>query len=130
MIRFSYVYFTSQSLDFPEKFSKSSKKKLKSSEKLECQCCEGRCELCVIKINSIKCLIMAKSGNNESRIEKLVRVGFYELEKTIGKARIVWFSKRYLINSTYEKKFQFSLSMKQTQTQHHLSTQKKISSDG
>lgn len=27
---------------------------------------------------------MAKSGNNESRVEKLVRVGFYELEKTIG----------------------------------------------
>jgi hypothetical protein len=30
---------------------------------------------------------MAKSGNNENKIEKLVRVGFYELEKTIGKAR-------------------------------------------
>jgi hypothetical protein len=28
---------------------------------------------------------MAKSGNNENKIEKLVRVGFYELEKTIGK---------------------------------------------
>jgi hypothetical protein len=31
---------------------------------------------------------MAKSGkneNNERVIEKLVRVGFYELEKTIGK---------------------------------------------
>lgn len=30
---------------------------------------------------------MAKSGNNENKIEKLVRVGFYELEKTIGKKR-------------------------------------------
>lgn len=28
---------------------------------------------------------MAKSGNNENKVEKLVRVGFYELEKTIGK---------------------------------------------
>lgn len=28
---------------------------------------------------------MAKSGNHEKKIEKLVRVGFYELEKTIGK---------------------------------------------
>lgn len=45
--------------------------------------------LCVKgKKYSIKCLIMAKSGNNESRIEKLVRVGFYELEKTIGKAEL------------------------------------------
>ena len=32
---------------------------------------------------------MAKSGNNENKIEKLVRVGFYELEKTIGKITIV-----------------------------------------
>lgn len=29
---------------------------------------------------------MAKSSsNNESKIDKLVRVGFYELEKTIGR---------------------------------------------
>lgn len=28
---------------------------------------------------------MAKSGNNESKIDKLVRVGFYELERTIGR---------------------------------------------
>lgn len=32
---------------------------------------------------------MAKSGNNENKIEKLVRVGFYELEKTIGKEAIL-----------------------------------------
>lgn len=31
---------------------------------------------------------MAKSGNNENKIEKLVRVGFYELEKTIGKGAV------------------------------------------
>jgi hypothetical protein len=43
------------------------------------------------EINSIKCLIMAKSGNNESKIEKLVRVGYYELEKTIGKQNCVIF---------------------------------------
>jgi hypothetical protein len=34
---------------------------------------------------------MAKSGNNESKIEKLVRVGYYELEKTIGKQNCVIF---------------------------------------
>lgn len=28
---------------------------------------------------------MAKSGKNESKIDKLVRVGFYELERTIGR---------------------------------------------
>lgn len=33
---------------------------------------------------------MAKSGNNENKIEKLVRVGFYELEKTIGKTAGKW----------------------------------------
>lgn len=34
---------------------------------------------------------MAKSSNNENKIEKLVRVGFYELEKTIGKKYCVIF---------------------------------------
>lgn len=46
---------------------------------------------------------MAKSGNNENKIEKLVRVGFYELEKTIGKGRkmkfIIWLQSYYLIKS-------------------------------
>lgn len=55
---------------------------------------------------------MAKSGNNENKIEKLVRVGFYELEKTIGKRGEValW----YLNNPKLKKSI--SLSMKQTQT--------------
>jgi hypothetical protein len=34
---------------------------------------------------NVKVITMAKSGNNENKVEKLVRVGFYELEKTIGK---------------------------------------------
>lgn len=38
------------------------------------------------KLNVV--VIMAKSGNNENKIEKLVRVGFYELEKTIGKRKL------------------------------------------
>lgn len=47
---------------------------------------------------------MAKSGNNENKIEKLVRVGFYELEKTIGKGAVECvasevITERYLINT-------------------------------
>jgi hypothetical protein len=38
----------------------------------------------LIQLN-VQVITMAKSGNNENKIEKLVRVGFYELEKTIGK---------------------------------------------
>lgn len=42
---------------------------------------------------------MAKSGNNENKIEKLVRVGFYELEKTIGKnVRVIASDYRVLSN--------------------------------
>lgn len=40
----------------------------------------------LIQLN-VLVIIMAKLGNNENKIEKLVRVGFYELEKTIGKQR-------------------------------------------
>ena len=59
---------------------------------------------------------MAKSGNNENKVEKLVRVGFYELEKTIGKGVVDCVTSEvitecYLIN-TKPLHFSSLLSMK------------------
>jgi hypothetical protein len=76
---------------------------------------------------------MAKSGNNENKIEKLVRVGFYELEKTIGKqcaAQCLCLEPCYLINNSSFSILVESIRPKITTTTNKKHEKKKTSGKG